>query len=234
MYFYETHLHTSEGSACAVSGGSEQAEHFKALGYDGIFVTDHFFNGNSAVNRICPDAPWEEKVEAFCKGYENAKKKGDEIGLKVFFGFEFNYNGSEWLVYGLGKEWLKAHHEIMSMKPAEFLNFFRSEGGTVIQAHPFREADYINTVRILPKFIDGMESFNIKNSPDRANILADMYAQLHKIPKSCGSDCHSCNDDKLCAMGCEEEISGTEDYIKKLKNGKFRFFISREGNFYEA
>lgn len=42
MFRYETHLHTAEGSGCASASGAEQARRYKALGYDGIIVTDHF------------------------------------------------------------------------------------------------------------------------------------------------------------------------------------------------
>ena len=48
MYKYETHLHTCEASACASAKGEEQARRYKELGYDGIIVTDHFFNGNTS------------------------------------------------------------------------------------------------------------------------------------------------------------------------------------------
>ena len=49
MYKYETPLHTAETSKCGKSGGAEMARHFAGLGYTGIFVTDHFFNGNTTV-----------------------------------------------------------------------------------------------------------------------------------------------------------------------------------------
>ena len=52
MFRYETHLHTAEGSGCASASGAEQARRYKALGYDGIIVTDHFFNGNCAVTNF--------------------------------------------------------------------------------------------------------------------------------------------------------------------------------------
>lgn len=48
MYKYETHCHTSEASGCGMSTGAEMAQKYKDEGYDGIFITDHFFNGNSA------------------------------------------------------------------------------------------------------------------------------------------------------------------------------------------
>ena len=83
MYRYETHMHTMEASACANSSAADMADKYKAEGYDGIFITDHFFNGNSAVPR---DLPWKERIELYCAGYENALKRGKEIGLDVFFG----------------------------------------------------------------------------------------------------------------------------------------------------
>ena len=80
-YKYETHMHTLEGSACGRFTGAEMARAFKEAGYTGIFVTDHFFNGNCAVDR---QLPWAEKVELFCKGYENAKAEGDKMGPPEF------------------------------------------------------------------------------------------------------------------------------------------------------
>ena len=40
-----------------------------------------FFNGNCSI----PDnLPWEERVNLFCRGYEEAKAEGDRQGLQVF------------------------------------------------------------------------------------------------------------------------------------------------------
>ena len=47
-YLYETHMHTSEGSACGQSAGAEMARAYAENGYTGIIVTDHFFYGNTA------------------------------------------------------------------------------------------------------------------------------------------------------------------------------------------
>ena len=46
-YLYETHMHTSEASACAGSTGAQMARAYKEAGYTGIIVTDHFFYGNT-------------------------------------------------------------------------------------------------------------------------------------------------------------------------------------------
>lgn len=72
-YLYEVHLHTNAASACARSAGSEYISYYKNLGYDGIIVTDHFFNGNCCVPK---DLPWDERVDIFCSGYEDARAEG--------------------------------------------------------------------------------------------------------------------------------------------------------------
>ena len=142
MYRYETHMHTGEASACADSSGAEMAEKYKSEGYAGIIVTDHFFNGNSAVPR---GLPWEERIELYCRGYENAKRRGAEIGLDVFFGFEYGNGGSDYLVYGLDKQWLMKNDRILDMELTDFLEYARRCGGFVVQAHPFRNYGYIRS-----------------------------------------------------------------------------------------
>ena len=48
-YIYETHLHSCVASACGRSEPEEYIPYYKKLGYSGIFVTDHFFNGNTCI-----------------------------------------------------------------------------------------------------------------------------------------------------------------------------------------
>lgn len=156
-YRYETHMHTMEGSACSSSTGAEMARAHKAAGYTGIFVTDHFFNGNSAVPR---ELPWEERIRRFCLGYERAKAEGDRIGLQVFFGLEYAYQGAEFLVYNLDKQWLLDHEDIDKGNPRKALALMRRDGGFVIQAHPFRERNYIDHFQLFPRDIDGVEAIN--------------------------------------------------------------------------
>ena len=65
-YVYETHLHTSESSACAANTGDEMARACYEAGYTGIIVTNHFVYGNTNIDR---KLPWTEWVGAFCKGF---------------------------------------------------------------------------------------------------------------------------------------------------------------------
>ena len=88
LYKYETHMHTSQGSDCSSTSGAKMVERLHALGYAGCFITDHFFGGNTAVNRDLAKLGWETRVRLFCQGYDDAKRRGDELGFQVFFGLE--------------------------------------------------------------------------------------------------------------------------------------------------
>lgn len=189
MYKYrvETHLHTSQGSACSVSTGAEMARASKDTGCCAIIVTDHFFNGHTAIRG---KYTWDEKISLFMKGYEDAKQEGDKIGLGVFFGFEYNSGGTEFLIYNYGEEKLRAYPEIMSDKPEKALSKIRGEGGFIVHAHPFRDEPYIsNPGRIFPEYVDAVEVINTKNY-NHINRLALEYAEKYDLIQFSGSDTH--------------------------------------------
>lgn len=194
-YLYETHLHTSEASACCRVPAAEMARQFKEAGYTGVVITDHFINGNTAVDR---SLPWEQWVEGFCKGYENAKAEGDKIGLQVFFAWESGYQGTEFLIYGLDKKWLLEHPEIASCSIERQYALVHAAGGMVIHAHPFREEPYIKEVRLFPHHVDAVEGINATHSSVTSishknpnwNPMAMEYAREHDLPVTAGSDQH--------------------------------------------
>ena len=73
MYKYETHCHTSEVSKCSHITAEDLVSFYKDEGFSGVFITDHFFNGNTTVD--CGQK-WEKMVEGFCEGFKKASKKG--------------------------------------------------------------------------------------------------------------------------------------------------------------
>lgn len=223
-YLYETHLHTSEASACAGSTGAEVARACKEYGYTGIFVTDHHWGGNTAIDR---NLPWEEWVEAFCKGYEHAKAEGDKIGLDVFFGYEAGYSGTEFLIYGTDKIWMKAHPQLPEITVEEQYRLVHEAGGLVMHAHPYREADYIPQIRLYPEWVDGVEGINATHSNSRSmghsnsafDARAIAYAREHKLPMSAGSDTHSV---KLLGGGIafRRRLTSAADYVQAILTGE--------------
>lgn len=218
MYKTETHMHTAECSACASASGAQQADQYKALGYDTIIITDHFFNGNTSIDR---DLPWEEKVERFCKGYENAKKRGDEIGLNVLFGLEYAWNGADFLAYGIDKQWLLDNPDLLDISVQEFCDRVHDNGGIVVHAHPFREAHwYIFELKFLPWHCDGVEVYNAGNREKIWNERAIWYAEQYGLTQTAGSDCHHIGGDRFFGVLTEFEISDITQYIDAVKNKK--------------
>lgn len=218
MYKYETHLHTREGSACSSAPAEEMARAHKDAGYDGIFVTNHWFNGNCAVPR---DLPWEEFVDRYCEGYERAKAVGDEIGLKVFFGIEYCAYSSDFLVYGIDKQWLRDNRRLsIEADEREFFREVHAAGGFIVHAHPFRSDPYIHHISLFPYDVDAVEVINGSHNPDNFyNQRADLYADMYALPKTGGSDSHHL--DKLFGSGIlvPEEINAPEDYLRQIQNG---------------
>ena len=211
-------MHTAECSACASATGAQQAEQYKALGYSTIIVTDHFFNGNTAVDR---SLPWEERIDAFCTGFENAKKRGDEIGLNVLFGLEYAWEGADFLAYGIDKEWLKDNPDLMDISVHEFCDRVHYAGGAIVHAHPFREAHwYIFDLKFLPWHTDGVEIYNAGNGEKIWNERAKWYCEQYGFTATAGSDCHHIGGDRFFAALTDFEITDISQYVDALKNKK--------------
>jgi len=195
-YFYETHLHTSSASRCGRSTPEEMVVACKDYGYTGIIITEHNWGGNTCID---PELPWEDFVDQFCIGYEKARLKGNEIGLDVFFGWEAGYNGTEFLIYGLDKDWLLSHPEIKDASVEEQMKLVHDGGGIVVHAHPFREEYYIPEVRIFPEFVDAVEGVNATHTSKTSNHVyspefderAREYARKHGFTMTAGSDVHN-------------------------------------------
>ncbi|MBO7402439.1 MAG: PHP domain-containing protein [Lachnospiraceae bacterium] len=227
-YLYETHLHTAGVSACGVSSGTEMARYMKESGHDGFFVTDHFFNGNSAIDR---SLPWEKRVRLYCAGYEEAKAEGDRIGIDVFFGIEWNFGGDEYLLYGVDKEWLLRNPDMLSWDYNRLFAEINALGGLMVQAHPFRDRDYIHSIRLHPAHVHAVEAANSGNDRE-FDALAYAYASHYGLPMTAGSDIHRNQEPKRGLRGVilPERIKSPFDYARLVKANKQKLYV-RAGDF---
>lgn len=221
-YKYDTHVHTREGSACADISGSRQARLYKELGYDGIIITDHFYNGNTAVSR---KLPWEQWVEGFAKGYEEACKEGKKIGLSVFFGWEESIKGMDFLVYGLSKEWLFHNRDILGLSLEEHYKKINKAGGFIVHAHPFRRRFLLADLKPTPEVEDAVEVMNGGNDDPIYNELAKEYARIWKKPVTGGSDSHH-KKDRHIGITAETPIHTIEDYCDLVRSGRIIEILS--------
>ena len=225
MYIYETHLHTVEASQCGKTPGAVYVRYMQDLGYSGFIVTDHFFNGNSRIDR---SLPWEEKVLQYVSGYEHALEAAEGTDMKVFFGVEFNFDGDEYLLYGPDRDWLLSHPEVMEMTRTELHEAVRAIGGMMIQAHPYRERGYLSAIHLLPHDVDGAESFNAANEPYQ-NALGYRYAREFGLIMTGGSDIHYFHDGDMGGTAFDKPLESIEDYIRGVLEGKGTPVLIRNG-----
>ena len=221
LYKYETHLHTFPVSACAKATVFETLDFYKQKEYDGVFITNHFLDGN--IN-ILPSVSYEEKIKFYFSDYEKALEYGKKIGLKVFCGVELSYKGTDFLVYGINKEWYLKNPQIMDMERSEELEFLMNNGALVIQAHPYREAVYIDHIRLFPRHVNGVEVVNALGSKSQNN-MAKIYAENYGLIKFAGSDNHWGSEAKRLAGMCSDvPILNEQDFINRIKNKEMEIF----------
>ncbi|WP_051204956.1 PHP-associated domain-containing protein [Butyrivibrio sp. VCD2006] len=204
-----------EASKCSCTPGEDYIEYMLGLGYSGIIVTDHFFNGNSCVPK---DLPWADRIEQYCSGYEHALAASKGTDLNVMFGVEFNFEGDEYLLYGIDKKWLLENEDIMVMSRKEIYDLVHMAGGMMIHAHPYRERGYLPNIHLTPSVCDGAEVYNSGN-PDWQNALGYQYAKEHDFLMSAGSDIHQFPMLSMGGMSFPYKINSIQEYVKAFLAG---------------
>ncbi len=221
MYKYELHCHTSPVSACAHADARSTVEFYSSMGYDGVFITNHFIGGNM---RVDPASTYEEKLRYYFSDYEKAAAAGEELGIKVFCGVEISYKGTDFLVYGLDKDWYLQNPQIMELPVREMLAFMRECGGYVAQAHPYREAGYIDHIRLYPRSVDAVEVINA-NRTELENGMAGIYAEKYGLQAMAGSDNHVGAAQKaLAGIASPTPVSSVAEFIAGMRSGLFELF----------
>ena len=239
LYKYETHCHTSPVSRCASASPEDTVRFYKSAGYDGIFLTNHFLDGN--INPEVRSLPFEEQIDYYFAGFDECAKLGAQIGLKVLPGVELSYLGTDFLIYGLDRKWYRARPEIMQMSKREELALMMEAGAFIVQAHPYREAHYIDHIRLFPRSVHAVEIIN-SNQAATANDMAALYARRYELLETCGSDNHwgpgifrhlrgKDLSDRIAGMCTDRPIESVEDYIAMVKSGRLRPFLQSEDGF---
>jgi len=220
-YLYEIHLHTAPASDCAVSPGAEYIQAYIDQGYTGIFVTDHFFNGNTGIPR---KLPWREWVKRFYQGYEETKNEGDRRGLDVFFGWEETFDlCDDYLIFGMDRDWLFDHPEARNWTRGEQYRTVKAAGGTVVQAHPFRERNYIKRIVLSTGCVDAVEAANGGNASACFDALALCYAKRLGLPVLAGSDIHDAKiarNGKVFGTYLDTKLESPADIVKAIQNNR--------------
>lgn len=219
MYRCDIHIHTKETSNCGHIEAREIAAAYKRLGYDGICVTDHLQSGY--LDRLNCRDDWQAYVDLHMRGYREAKKAGDALGLTVMLGIELRFpeNESDYLIYGIDEAWLRANPYICDMNHE---SFFKKFGGEVliIQAHPYRNCD-----EVFCDCVHGLEIINCNPRHDSRNELALKLARENpRLLRLCGSDTHEPGDEGRAAVLLEEPVRDSFELKAAIESRKFKLW----------
>ncbi len=213
MFIIDPHIHTAEVSPCGKVNASRLISLYKKAGYRGLIITDH-------LSTYCPifreKISWREKIDLFFAGYELIKRIGESEGLVILSGFELTFNEApnDYLVYGINKEWLYRHDNLLDSTIEYFAESIIETGAVIIQAHPFRN-------RMIPReepHIHGIEVYNGNPRHNSQNQKAMKYAKSHSLIPFSGSDFHQEEDCARGGMKFENPIQSIEAFISALKN----------------
>ena len=224
-YKYQMHTHIAPCSKCAAMSPQELVEALVEGGFKGCVLTNHFFGGNTGIDR---DLSWNDFVARYEANYIECKNIAQKYDLDIIFGIEEHLSGGiEILCYGITPQFLYNNPELQNDHTIEFWSKkLRNFGALCIQAHPFRVRAYIRTPGLLPaEYIEGIEVFNACNKSEE-NQKANEVALTHPdwILVS-GADTHSQNS--VCWSGIEtnERISNEQLLVKVLKSKNYELII---------
>ena len=210
----ELHAHTAETSACSNIEAKYIVETYKAKGYSGILITDHYVDYNHG------------NPERFLAGYRAAKVYGDKIGLKVYLGMELrtDYMPNDYILIGLTEEFLMQHPDIYKMPMEALKALLNGNGILMIQAHPFRDG----MIQMSLDQVNGFEVYNGAVWFENRNEKAEAYCKkLNGLPTS-GSDCH--RDFQMCRGGiaCSSLPEDTKELAALIKSRKYKLIKAEE------
>ena len=219
-YKFELHAHTSPVSPCSQITPKRMVEAYKELGYSGVVITNHFCDYSLDLSNT------KKATDYYLKDYYDTKNEGAKVGLMVYLGLEarFPENSNDYLVYGVTEQDVYKAIELLKYDIKTFYKEFKTENNLILQAHPFRNGMELAD----PKYIDGVEVFNMHPNHNSRVAVAAKYATEHnKFCISGGTDFHHESQQGMCAT-CFNKIPQDSTELAKMLQQKD--FVFRLGN----
>ena len=147
-----------------------------------------------------------------------------QLRFALYSLFLWMYGGTDFLVYGVDKEWFLAHPEFEELEKRAQLSMLMENGALVIQAHPFREANYIACIRLFPRHVHGVEVYNGCRT-EFENRMAEQYAHNYGLISFAGTDNHRGGaHTTFGGMKSDTPIVDEADFVDRVKNGRMQIF----------
>lgn len=221
MFKLETHLHTKTSSPCGWLTAQEIMEGYRAAGYSGICVTDHYLRYYFEKMGIMDISP-QLRLQHFLKGYYELMELSERYHIHLYRGAEVRFDGSDndFLVYGLPDELLLDANAVFSMGVEKFSALCRECGALLVQAHPYRDV----CLPVNAELLDGVEIYNGNPRAQHfnRNDLAMEFAQNNRqLLRLSGSDCHRKEDIAGSGIVVEHLPKNEMELVSMIKRGQF-------------
>jgi len=188
---FDHHLHTSRHSPDSSIDPLELVEHARAVGLDGVVITDH-------------DHQWDPEEVADLAAQAN--------GLRVFSGAEVSAREGHFLVYGLPN----LDEAPPGVLLADLLRLVKAHNAAIVAAHPFRwDQPFDELIAAHGPRFDALELVSNNVTPETRSKTARML-ELHGLGATGSSDGHERD-----AIGCyytefTGEILTIQDFVAAL------------------
>lgn len=224
-YKYQLHTHTSPCSRCGAMSPTELCRALSENGYAGTVLTNHFYHGNSGIDR---NLTWNDFVAAYEKDYLACKKAAERYDLDILFGVEESVKpGLEILCYGLTPAVLYRNPVLHHGGAEAWVRVMRENGVLIVQAHPYREADYIPAPGPLPvEWLDGVEVYNRGNSRIDMNEKAEALARENpRLIRTSSADTHNTQTVAVGGIITTHRIRTEAELAATLRNGDYQLIL---------
>lgn len=204
----DIHTHTYPTSDDSTLSPEELISRAKAIGLDGLCLTDH-------------DGFWNPS---------DVEKLGKDNDFLVIPGCEVTTEEGHLLVYGLNEY-------IFGMHKSAFVKDLVDEaGGAIVVAHPYRRVyretapqDEISYSEMIARGLRNdvfniVDAIEIKNGrgTDKENEFSGNLAKKLKMPGTGASDAHKLSDIGTFATEFYDKINSLQDLIVSIKSGRYR------------
>lgn len=214
----DMHAHTSGISWCCQLPAERIVADAKAVGLDGIILTNHYQES------YITDKGIEDLVERYIAEYHYTKECGEKIGLKVFFGLEVTMNFDQrihMLVYGITEDYLRKNPQLFDLSLKELYETVHNGGGVLVQGHPYRAG----ATPLDSNYLDGIE---INCHPLYVNTHSaelEEIAKRDKLMLTCGGDYHGDAYRAHCGVYLPDQVKDIHDiadYVRSAETVRLR------------
>ena len=215
-YKTEMHAHTTPASACSQIPVEDEIRIYSELGYDSIVICNHFMSDYHGDK--------DEAVAVMLKDYHDACRHAKKYGINVILGCEIRFTESfnDYLLFGIDEDFFSEAFDYLNRGIAVFSKWFRNNDRVLIQAHPFRNGCNI----IDPKYLDGIETFNVHPGHNSRVAVASQYAKEHDMIVSVGTDFHHPTHEGLSALLTKEPVTNSFELVKVLRSRDYLFEVA--------